>query len=521
MRFHQLWLLSGLVCSPIIVQGQVTFSGRTLDAGTGVALPDVYIRLSNKGNIRSVSSHEGMFKLTLQESQLNDTLVCSLLGYEDARLPLSTWKNGDTADVPLKRKVTVLHTAEVSSALLRERKYGIRKRGFPLHFTDGIFEWKGPFEIAQVIRLGSDPKRITSTHLYITNSQADSATFLINFYQYANRQPGARILKNDIRVRLPLQKGWLKFDLMPFGIYLRDSVVASIRFLPVASEKSPFNYEIKLGGASRSYYRRAESDSWHTAPHHYCMYVSALAKHSEPEAAESEASLPLFTLYSRHVKDSFSIFLHKAKQHSPVLFVLDANAYFDQCRQLLSDRKLADKITLVGIGYGNAYLMDSLRIRDYTFPKAPEKDSLPNTGGGKAFLDFIKTELMPYLREHYAVDTGNNTLMGHSFGGYFVLYALLNDRDHTFSRYVAASPSLHYADGYMLKTLPAMDHITGKKLLITFGEQEVPGADDLDRLTEALHKKGANAGYKIYPALEHMETVIPTLEDAISDLPKF
>jgi hypothetical protein len=169
--------------------------------------------------------------------------------------------------------------------------------------------------------------------------------------------------------------------------------------------------------------------------------------------------------------------------------------------------------------------MDSLRVRDYTFPKAPERDSLAASGGAKAFLDFIRTELIPYLSLHHAIDTANSTLVGHSFGGYFVLYSLLNDLkqapgNNAFVRYVAASPSLHYADAYILKALGAITdsigHIDRKRVLVTMGEREVSPYFNLDHLMGALNEKGVDASYKIYPSLEHMETVIPTFEELMN-----
>jgi len=74
------------------------------------------------------------------------------------------------------------------------------------------------------------------------------------------------------------------------------------------------------------------------------------------------------------------------------------------------------------------------------------------SGGAANFLSFINYELIPYVDKSYSTDTAKRTLMGHSLGGYFTLYALsCNWRSKgSFNRYIAASPSLDYANDYLL-----------------------------------------------------------------------
>ncbi len=67
---------------------------------------------------------------------------------------------------------------------LVEKKYGIKKNGTILHFTDGIFKEDDSFEIGQVINLGDKPAKISSLNLHINSSRLDSASFRINFYKY-------------------------------------------------------------------------------------------------------------------------------------------------------------------------------------------------------------------------------------------------------------------------------------------------------------------------------------------------
>lgn len=85
-------------------------------------------------------------------------------------------------------------------------------------------------------------------------------------------------------------------------------------------------------------------------------------------------------------------------------------------------------------------------------PVTPAFMGLPGmapTGGAEAFLDFLADELMPALADTFPVDLGEATLTGQSFGGFFVLYALLH-RPEAFRRYLAVSPSLWWDDHALL-----------------------------------------------------------------------
>ncbi len=121
-------------------------------------------------------------------------------------------------------------------------------------------------------------------------------------------------------------------------------------------------------------------------------------------------------------------------------------------------------------------------------------------------------------------------LAGHSLGGYFSAYALLQDlsRKHdNFYGYIAASPSLHYNNYYLLNQFKETPQKTpsGKKIkaYFTWGglEEEENGTDSSmmkqtsvsDHLSKQLAVKQTN--YLIYKSdifsnLGHMDTQIPS-----------
>ncbi|MBB2148050.1 alpha/beta hydrolase-fold protein [Pedobacter gandavensis] len=74
-------------------------------------------------------------------------------------------------------------------------------------------------------------------------------------------------------------------------------------------------------------------------------------------------------------------------------------------------------------------------------------DNWKTSGGAENFLGFIKDELIPYINQKYP-SNGDNTLWGHSFGGLFVVNALLT-APKTFKSYIAVDPSLWWDNSYI------------------------------------------------------------------------
>ncbi len=71
----------------------------------------------------------------------------------------------------------------------------------------------------------------------------------------------------------------------------------------------------------------------------------------------------------------------------------------------------------------------------------------PRSGGAAAFLSFLKTELVPYVNQHYPAN-GTNLIHGHSFGGLFLIYTLLNE-PALFDGYLILDPAMSW-DNHVL-----------------------------------------------------------------------
>jgi predicted alpha/beta superfamily hydrolase len=134
----------------------------------------------------------------------------------------------------------------------------------------------------------------------------------------------------------------------------------------------------------------------------------------------------------------------------PVLYVLDANAWFGAAAEIVRLNEIeSGPAIVVGVGYPIRTMHDARRRgHDFTLgaPLAPQGAYAgTDFGGADAFLEFLKGDLRSEIGKAYPIDPGRQSLFGHSLGGYFVLHALFTAPEAFFA-YIAASPAIWWDD---------------------------------------------------------------------------
>ena len=228
-----------------------------------------------------------------------------------------------------------------------------------------------------------------------------------------------------------------------------------------------------------------------------------------------------------------------------VVYVLDANIMLGTMVDAVraQERRPAGRGALVvGIGYPEDLKVNVERQIDLT--PAPGSTPKEGTGGAEAFLRFIENELKPQVAARFKIDTSRETLFGHSYGGLFTLYALIN-APGLVDNFVAASPSIWFGNGMMQK-----DNVRGRlepklqtqqvtpRVLITVGEyeqtadpdfpsahgqasnanilQERKQVDNAREFAEYLSKlDGIEAKFVLFPGEDHGTVIPPAISRAV------
>lgn len=161
----------------------------------------------------------------------------------------------------------------------------------------------------------------------------------------------------------------------------------------------------------------------------------------------TETALPEspFEFYSEFARANYRIYVSlpasydpASSERYPVIYLLDADWYFDGSHW----RMTGDGVTgiVAGLGTGGAIPESILVGIGYMEGNGRDTDFLfwPDR-----FYRFLTEELIPLIAATYPADTAcGGTLIGHSDGGYFAMYALFHSGDQDimpFTRFIAIS----------------------------------------------------------------------------------
>ena len=146
-----------------------------------------------------------------------------------------------------------------------------------------------------------------------------------------------------------------------------------------------------------------------------------------------------------------------ASRRYPVLYLLDGQILFDDCRGGVPEWHIDETLThliqaqtiapliVVGIDPGRGQRMhEFLPYKDTVFsPASPEP-------AGKRFPDYLATEIIPFVTSKYRTEKGPQAIGGASYGAITALYALLA-RPDLFTLGLLESPSMAVGNGQLLR----------------------------------------------------------------------
>jgi len=139
------------------------------------------------------------------------------------------------------------------------------------------------------------------------------------------------------------------------------------------------------------------------------------------------------------------------------------------------------------------------------------------SGGAGNFLSFFKNELIPYIDRTYPTN-GTNSLYGHSYGGLFVLYALLSD-PQLFGSYYATDPPYRFNNDYLIKmAAQKLENLPPDKILWLAGNDlsyKGQGIERLDSVLRAKAPSGLRWKMVTYPNETHNSVRLKAMYDGI------
>ncbi|MCG9754080.1 alpha/beta hydrolase [Shewanella insulae] len=163
-------------------------------------------------------------------------------------------------------------------------------------------------------------------------------------------------------------------------------------------------------------------------------------------------------------------------RHYPVVYVADAPYAFQivsgMTRFPMNSGKMREAI-IVGLSYAKGDKGPQSRVRDYTL--AVDSGWKLETGGASHYADYLETQVLPFMAEHYRVDDKELTFVGNSLGGLLGAYLLL-ERPNLFDNYVLGSPSVWFKGEQLLSLTakPRAEDKQSRRVFLAVGALETP-----------------------------------------------
>jgi predicted alpha/beta superfamily hydrolase len=246
------------------------------------------------------------------------------------------------------------------------------------------------------------------------------------------------------------------------------------------------------------------------------------------------------TIYSAALNEERTYWLHLPPSYNdsaaisyPVIYLLDGDLFFNVLVAVQHSygngrQPLMPECIIVGV-------LNTDRTRDFT----PSKSAFRRDGkrydgdkvfGGESerFTDFLCGELRSKIDGAYRT-SGNNSIVGHSFGGLFVLTTLFR-HPKLFDAYVALDPSFWWDNGIinrMAGELIEKQSFENKKLYVGIAAQMRQNvnnihwqvADDFQHtLIPSAIKNGLQTKWKAFDEESHGTIPIPGMADAFKTL---
>jgi predicted alpha/beta superfamily hydrolase len=223
------------------------------------------------------------------------------------------------------------------------------------------------------------------------------------------------------------------------------------------------------------------------------LFVFVLA--AVPASAQEPVTLgQVFALDSRVMQEPRRVIVwtppgyENGRARVPVLYLTDAERQFAHTVttvEFLSRNGRAPAMVVVGI-------FNTDRARDLTPYKdgTEENDTrLPTSGGADRFLQFVETELVPWVESRYRTEPFR-LFAGHSFGGLFAVHAMAT-RPGLFNAVISVSPTLGWRQGEPSRRMQRMlaGHPAVKaSLYVTLGDEGDVMQSGFDRMKAVLEQ---------------------------------
>lgn len=261
---------------------------------------------------------------------------------------------------------------------------------------------------------------------------------------------------------------------------------------------------------------------------HLLSIVALLTLSFSPSLTQAsdgkEASKPVIigeqiSIHSKVLSEERKLLVHLPESYHngtdsdyPVLYTLDGSTHFKHITG-----------TVDWLSKNTGRIPEMIIVAIVNTDRGRDMTTSYNGGGGDKFLNFIKSELIPYVDNQYRTRPFR-ILAGHSMAGFFALDTLINTPE-LFNGYITMSPwFLQDGDNQQLVKQTAQklkaSKLSSRFLFASIGDEPrlKPLYDDFIKVLTQSAPKQLEWRSQVYPQDNHMTVPSNTINNALQEL---
>lgn len=217
--------------------------------------------------------------------------------------------------------------------------------------------------------------------------------------------------------------------------------------------------------------------------------------------------------YAVYLPDGYNSKWSHPKKY-PVIYLLDGEAHFHSVSGILDVKSSGTNGAfslpeMIVVAIGNTNRMRDLSPTHVDSVNGVYQESFRSSGGGPAFLKFLKEELFVHIEKTYRT-MPYRILIGHSLGGLLAVHALYAEPD-MFNACIAIDPSLWWDDKRYIRDMETLSKTNFGKKALFLAEANHPHLSDTvthaarefaEKIGEHKHD-GLNWKYQYYEKETH------------------
>ena len=269
MRLLMISVLALFAINAVAQSNTLKVKGKVISEN---AMPVAFVNIGifNK-NIGTVSTAEGSFEIDIPGLYTKEKVIFSCIGYESNEYAvdsLSRLIRENSGIIKMKEKILVLEEVTVKAKKSRTVLEGSKTESTRLTAGFPSYKYLGS-EIGIGVNVRAKKNTIASLeefNFFVASSVPDDTVIMrLNIYKLDNKKlPDNLMLREDVILKVPNRKGWVKTDLTPYKLYTESDFVITLEWINYSLKNSKIRFSSSFPYTGKIYFRLASQGKWWT-----------------------------------------------------------------------------------------------------------------------------------------------------------------------------------------------------------------------------------------------------------------